>query len=347
MEDGRRIDTRIDLLKCLAIAGVMLIHTAANCFVYPIGSAAWLSGLFWGSIARGSVPVFLMCSGALLLDPGYDFSFRRFYTKNALRIVAALFFWSCVYKIYRLALTGSLTGGNLLTAGIDVMLFRHEGHLYYLHMVILVYLLLPVGRALVQNADKQLLSYAVCLWYVLGIVYPTLRPFRPFDQLSGIPAQWMMNMAYAANGYALLGYYLKKYGQINRSFYSLAAATGLIGVFAGTYALSLRTGALYTKFFDGTSVPVSLLAGGVYGIVISAARISSAKCAAFLRFGAKASFCIYLLHVMVLDLLSACFKYSGLGFFLRIPLMVLLNGLICGMAYCILRLIPVCGKYLI
>ena len=64
-------DRSIDLLKTLAIFGVLTIHTCTLGYQHPVGSFSWLSTVFWGSVVRASVPIFLMCSGALLLHPDH------------------------------------------------------------------------------------------------------------------------------------------------------------------------------------------------------------------------------------------------------------------------------------
>ena len=343
---SRVYDNRIDMLKCIAIARVVTVHTSAHGLTFPIASMNWTAGLFWGSLARGSVPIFLMCSG-LLLDPAYDFNPRRFYSKNYVRILVALLFWATVYKIYRLALAGGITSDGLVAALKDVLLFRHEGHLYYLQIVLLIYALLPILRLFVQHADKRLYIYALCLWYGLGIVYPTLKPFWPFSLLSGIPAQWMLNMTYAAIGYCLLGYYLRRYGPEKRSIYWLLIAAGFLMVFITTYAMSVRTGSLFSNFFEGMSVPVSLLSIGIYGVCINAMPIRSEKWKDRFRFGSKASFCIYLLHILIMDEMFILLENVDFNYFLLIPAAVIVNIAICCLIYVILDKIPLCRKYLI
>ena len=65
---GSRI-AAVDYAKTLAIVCVVMIHVSSEVLLgRQIGSAAWLEGLFWSSLARGAVPLFLMCSGVLFLD---------------------------------------------------------------------------------------------------------------------------------------------------------------------------------------------------------------------------------------------------------------------------------------
>ena len=65
---GRRISA-VDYAKTFAILCVVVIHVSSEVLLgRQIGSAAWLEGLFWSSLARGAVPMFLMCSGVLFMD---------------------------------------------------------------------------------------------------------------------------------------------------------------------------------------------------------------------------------------------------------------------------------------
>lgn len=202
----------IDLIKAIAIFGVVVIHTCSLGYQNPLLSANWLASVFWGCITRASVPLFFMCSGALLLNPEKSLSLKKLYTRNFPRIALALFFWALCYKAYHLIISDSLNTAALLQTVKDLLLFRHEYHLYFLHILMLVYVLLPIVRVFTCHASRTELRYALILWFCLGIVYPTLRPYWPLSLLGGIPSQWMLNMTYAAVGYGLLGFYICRYG---------------------------------------------------------------------------------------------------------------------------------------
>ena len=89
---GKERDRQIDLVKTLAIIGVIFIHTCSPGFQRPVGSVGFLTTLFYGSIVRASVPLFFMCSGALLLDPGRELTMKKLWLRNILRIVIAMLF---------------------------------------------------------------------------------------------------------------------------------------------------------------------------------------------------------------------------------------------------------------
>ena len=50
----------VDCAKSLAISFVLLIHASADVLRGgAVGSGYWLEGLFWNSLSRGAVPLFL------------------------------------------------------------------------------------------------------------------------------------------------------------------------------------------------------------------------------------------------------------------------------------------------
>lgn len=73
-------DPALDAVRALAIVLVVMTHAASPGFSFPIGSGNWWGAMAWGTLARASVPLFFMCSGALML--GRDIPLRRLYGHN-------------------------------------------------------------------------------------------------------------------------------------------------------------------------------------------------------------------------------------------------------------------------
>lgn len=336
-------DVSIDFLKALAIFGVLTIHTCTLGYSLPLGSFGWLSSIFWGSVVRASVPVFLMCSGALLLQSDRPLPLRKLYGKNILRLVAAMLVWAMAYKCYHLWIDGTLSPAGLWQSWKEVLLFRQEFHFYYLHIMLLVYVFLPVTRRFVASATQRELIYFLSVWFAVGILYPTVRPFWPFRLLGGIPAQWLMNMTYASIGYGVLGAYLRRY-PLRLSVGAGLFAAGFAAVFFATWGMSLRAGQLYTGFLEGMSVGVAVMAAGAFILGFSLRHH-------FFRFWtalSKASFCTFLVHMFLLYE----FNRHGLSVLIgpplvTIPLSVLCNLALCFCIYQILSRIPVVKKYLV
>ena len=341
-------DTSIDLIKTLAICDVLISHVAVPAFgMGPVGSVPWLTALFWACFSHASVSLFLMASGVLLLDPERPMPLRKLYGKSIPRLLIALLFWAACYKIFDLLLWGGIDRWTLEQSFKEVLLFKHEEHLYYLHIMLLVYAFLPLTRLIARQGDRKLLEYGLALWFLLGILYPTVRTFWPFTLLTGIPVQWRMNMTYASIGYTLLGWYLvKHHPRIGTGTSLLTLLAGLCVTFGGSWAQSAAVGKLETHFLEGMGVGVFLVALGSWGLC-RRARLSGPAVRA-VTYISKASFCVFLTHIFFLKLLARRGFTAQMGpAMLTVPLLsALLLGCGCGV-YALLSRIPGARRWLV
>lgn len=336
----------MDLLKTLAIFFVIIIHAAYDGYAHPVGSFPWLSTVFWGSLARPAVPLFLMVSGALMLDPGRELPLKKLWGKNILRIVVAMLVWAVVYKIWVLYQAHSLTAAALWHGIKEVLLLKHHFHLYYLQILLLVYALLPLTRFFAAHAGRRELEYALILWAVLGILYPFARSFWPVSLLTGIPVHWALTMPWAAAGYGLAGYRLRQ-KPLPRKWAILLLLVGFAGVFSGTVAMSAAQGSLSEAFYGGMSPCVMFMAFGLFSLALSADR-QPARPSRVLTAVSNSTLCVYLVHVIFLNL----FEQHGLTVnvlpcLVSIPLISLLCFGVSWVVYWILSRIPVVRRWLI
>lgn len=332
----------IDLVKSLAVFCIICIHACGNGYYQPIGSFHWVSTVFWGCLTRAGVPLFLMCSGALMLDPEKSLPLKKLYGKNLLRLILALFFWAAVYGVIRLSISKNLNPAALMQLGKDLLLFRHEQHLYFLHIMLLVYAMLPVTRSFVRTATRRQLEYSLVLWLLFGILHPSLLPYWPFRLLSGIPLQWGLNMTWAAVGYGVLGWYLWNYQPKTKRFLLLLTVLGFGSTFAGTWLLSVKKGAFDSTLLSGMSANVCLLSIGVFGLCLGT------KPGRWTEYVSKASFCIYLSHmIFILLFQKLSFPSPSMPCLYSIPLLTV-SVLACGfLLYRILRHVPFIKQWLI
>lgn len=342
-------DYGVDLIKTIAICDVLISHVCVPAFgMGAIGSAPWLWAMAWASISHVSVSLFLMASGALMLRPERPLSLKKLYGKNMARLLIALFFWAVCYKCFNFWLYGWTVDGPAVVRTVkELILFRHQNHLYYLHIMLLVYAFLPLTRLVAAHAEEKQMRYFLALWFVVGILYPTLRTLWPFTLLRGIPTQWMMNMTYASIGYTLLGRYLAQYHRAGRRWvYGLCALAGAGSGFFLSWADSAAKGELDIHFLEGMGVPMCLLAVGVYGLC-QGLRLPHWLEGA-VAYVSRASFCVFLTHIFFLKLLGRAGLTAQIGAPVwTVPLMtLLLLGCCCGV-YEILRRIPVVRDYLV
>ena len=294
---ARERDPALDVVRSLAIVLVVLTHCASTGLTSAPGTFDWWSSLVWGTLARPSVPLFLMCSGALMLSR--DITPRRIFTHNMPRILCAMFVWAFAYRLAGL-LGGGLTPAGLLDAVKRTLLLQHEFHFYYLHILLLVYAFFPVVRVFLRSASRREAEYLLALWFAAGILLPLLVNFWPFTLVWQLEGRYMMGKAYSFIGYAVLGFYLRQYGHIiKRQWYALAFAGGLAFSFGGCAVLSLRDGALSEMFLEGLSPGPMLMSLGLFGLILTRKQWPAPVAAVTGRL-ARASFCIYLAHIFFL-----------------------------------------------
>lgn len=338
-------DAALDVIRSVAIVMVVMTHVTSSALYLPVGSLDWWEALFWGCLVRSSVPLFFMCSGALMLNR--DIPLKRLYGHNLLRIVIAMLGWAFVYQLYYL-LPGGFTLAELWDAVKHVLVLDHEFHFYYLHILILVYVFVPVVRVFTRGATKREHEYLLAVWFVTGILFPVLKYVWPFSLVGSLSHWWLMPMAYSAIGYCVLGHYLCTYGRaLRRRWYVLALALGFLIVFFGSAWSSLKSGALSTVFMEGMSPGPMLMSAGIYGL-FSCVRQWSVRVKRTAGYLAKAAFCIYLVHVIFLYLLQAVgITAAAWCPLLSIPAITVLIILLSLLVYEVLRRIPVARKYLI
>lgn len=332
----------IDLIKTVAVFCIVCIHSCGNGYYCEYGSFDWMCTIFWGGWTRVGVPLFLMCSGALMLDPDKPLPMKKLYGRSMLRLLLALLFWTGVYGLYRLADAHALSWASLWELFKDLVQFRHEGHLYFIQIMLLVYALLPLTRLLVQKASRRELEYALLIWFALAIVHPTLRPYWPLRQFGDIVGQWGLNLTWASVGYGLLGWYLRRYAPGKKLHYVLLFLLGFAVTYFATWKLSADHWPLYGSLLNGNTVNVCLMSVGVYGLCLGA------KPRRWTEFFSRASFCIYLSHMLVILLFQKIpFTSQTLPCIVSIPLVALAAITCSTLLYLLLRRIPFVRRWLI
>lgn len=338
---SRRISA-VDYAKTLAIACVVMIHVSSEILLgRQVGSAAWLEGLFWSSLARGAVPLFLMCSGVLFLDRTDGLSVRHIWKRNIPHILLALLVWAAVYKLVPRFLHEKVTADALRAILLELLCGQHEGHLYFLHIMLLVYAALPITYTFAANADEKMERYALVFWIIYGVLLPTAKSFGLLHAFSGIFLQWPLTLAWGAIGCTWLGHFLVKRDPLPVHLAAAMIFTGFIICFAGTWLQSVRAGKLSTQLLEGLSPGSCCIATGFFSLCIRIGKKENKKMERIAKEFSGGAFCVYLVHLLVLRALThiglstGCFRPV-----VSVPVLALLCWAISDLAYIICKRIP-------
>ena len=300
----------LDTLRISAILGVIVIHLAATGYSQaPPGSFAWAVCLAYSILSRFAVPVFVMVSGSIYLDPDRPVTGKAMLRKAG-RILAVFLFWSLLY-----ALAGSATEPAGFS-GLCSRILQGHYHLWYLKLTAILYLSVPLLRAAGEKRQRVLTVAAFSLG-ILACLSPEM------------PAHWSY-IAYP--GYFCLGHLLRRRKPdphaarlLFGGAVSILAVSSILCVCLGRPELAYRESMPHIWLY---SAAVFLLAGSCPSRSMPAPLISC-------QFG------IYLVHPAVNFLLRQAGLYA-LTFnpLIAVPLCSLLVGSISFAAVWVIKRIP-------
>lgn len=337
-----------DLLRIVASFGVMVLHVAAqNWKVTDVHSYEWQVFNVYDSIVRWTVPVFVMISGALLLESKQGMSKVP---RRVLRIVTAFLFWSVLY-----AAVSYLQGASMEKAIKEV--FKGHYHMWFLFMIAGLYLVSPFAEKMVEQ--ERLIKYFLVLSVFFTILLP--RSISALDVIykpAGDIVKTMVNnvhfhMAMGYIGYYWVGHYLskKEMGTKTKISIYLFSILGFVGTIVLTLLVSVHKGKADSQFYGNFTFGVLLESIGVFTIFRSCfEKINMGQRAGrIIARLSKYSFGAYLVHPLILEQLKRLFGFHSLSFHPAISVPVL-SVVLFVLSYAVsgaLNHIPGISKYIV
>lgn len=379
----------LDWVRVIACFMVMTVHCTEPFYLGGEGSLLltrtdmlWAS--FFDSFVRACVPLFIIMSSYLQFPLKYGTA--EFFRRRAVRVLVPFLLWTIVY---------ALVYGRPVENFKDLIFnFNYAaGHLWYVYMLIGIYLLMPLLSPWAEKVGKKELRFYLGLWLFTTLI-PLIRdwaagvPPTVIYGPSGLPRQALYPLWGEASwnaygtfyyfsgfiGYLLLGLYFRKFvGELSWKKTLLTAvpcfAAGFAISFYGFIRRALATG--------GGQFPVEGLVekavwwettwcNDTFGVALMAITwiLLLRKITADSRFYrriilpvSRASYGMYLCHLLVLGLISAAFRsWLGTGAagclgLWTTPVEILLSAVcsfVCVSVIAILlQRIPKIGKYII
>ena len=337
----------LDLLRVLAMVGVVGIHVSAHSFAdVPLDSSAWRAMNLWDGLVRWSVPMFAMVSGAVFLDPERRITAQAIYQKYLPRIILAFALWSALYAA--IDCHGSVRV-------FVTQLLRGHYHLWFLYMLAGVYLIVPILRRITR--EKRLTWYFLALSAVFTFGVPDLVLLaqladRAWDLglapiVTDVQQYTMFFLTLGFVPYFVLGYALHA-RRLTKRETCLLCALGVLGFVLAPLLnawYSRMNNAPLVEFFAYNKFCVLFQTAGVFAAAKAlAGRLRPAAQQWVIRLAA-CSFGVYLAHPLLLDLLvPPAILTCGRWAYLTIPAVVLLAALGALVISVLLRRIPWLGK---
>jgi surface polysaccharide O-acyltransferase-like enzyme len=245
--------------RIIAIFAVVFLHSAAGVVVNaPIGSNSWWIGNIYDSLVRWCIPVFVMISGALLLDPNKKEDLKTFYLKRLSRIFVPILFWSAFFLFWA-SLKGAIKGEPLgvLNLAKSLMSGKPHYHMWFLYMIVFLYLFTPFFRKVILNSSR--FEIAILIFFSLFI-----SALNTLAVIFGIAeSNLFINWFLIYIPYFLLGYFIRV-GDNNYSksilwtVFSLSVFLTALGCYYVARNNGLDAGLYFYSHLSITVIPMSV-----------------------------------------------------------------------------------------
>ena len=339
----------LDALRVIAICAIVLLHVAGSYwYVLDVDTSAWQAMNLYDCATRWGVPVFVMISGTLFLDPARPQPIRKLWTKNIPHIVVLILFWGIIYALLY-HMPQAVTPGKLL-GFLKYWVFGPQ-HFWFLFMLIGLYVLVPVLRCI--TANDTALKYFLVLGLVLNLVAPALLSGERLPVIQELLDMFMIRMPLGYVFYFALGYFLasRTVPRVWRIILYIAGALSLAAaVFASSW-VSLVAGAPDNALIAST-YPYMLASAAVFVAVrqffAKRTHDESRASSRALRELSACTLGVYAIHIIVLRaLMSAGLSAVAFEPFLAVPLLALATIVISFAFAWLLRRIPFIGRYFV
>lgn len=329
--------TEIDILKALAIIGVILIHVTSNSFApYPQKSVAWYGFILLDQIMRFSVPLFVALSGYTLAisDQRRHLNPKDFYLRRAFRIIPYYLAATAIIYLYLHFIPPWSQVQNPYPLWQIIFLGRADYHLYFIPMIFQLYLAFPFIIKIFNKWPKTILAGAAI---VQTMVFATTTPLA--QKLITLPFPWGDQQQYLFSlswiFYFVLGISLAKntaFQTKNDKLLKFAALTLIVTGFSLTIFESFRTLNLSENLIEATRftrLPIILYAtGAILASVLFAKNLLKLPTSIVEILGkiGLMSFSIYLIHTIAIRMVILNIDvYPIQSFFLFATISILLS----------------------
>lgn len=302
------------LVRIIAIMGVVALHVT-DALINP---ANYFGGLSWwfanviNSFGRTAVPLFIMLSGFLILNPQKHYSQKQIFEKAIFRIGIPLIFWSIFYFLWRQRWWAEIISpGYVLEKVLSGRLF----HLYFLVIIIGLYIITPPLKDLLNKSSKTQKRKMVIAGLLFAFTATAITYIFPLAQsLINVFTLFTLSI-----GYYLTGDYLRKINLSTKQAGFLLLSTLFLVFF--TAFLNYQNRIFYSRgislfwtsgsgqyFWEYASPNVILMSLALFTLLINTDKflqiIKTKLIVKMIKYFSATAFGIYIIHPFIIDLLD-------------------------------------------
>ena len=244
-------------------------------------------------ILRVAVPIFIMISGALILNKDKEITWNKI-KKNTIRMILILATFGFSFALIESVMNNGLNISAITEAGRNLIEEKTWGHMWYIYMLIGLYILTPLLKAYTDKTSKQDYSNLINILTVAIIIIPSVNWLTK----SHITTFYLKNQITLYVYYYLLGQYIMRYTP-KKKYAIIGLALAIITL--------LLCGLLTDHHLTGNkygSLPIAILAISIFSL----SKEKKWKSNKLVSTIAKQSLGIYILHMFFIHFAEIVLK---------------------------------------
>lgn len=338
----------LDILRVAATCAVVILHTVSgikdttDMNLYPKEYRVFLAVM---DLVTWSVPVFIMISGYLFLNPARSLTWKQMLQKYCRRILLALVVFGVPYAcLEQIFLERTFRADMLGRAVLMVLQGKSWSHLWYLYLILFLYLMTPAIRWVLQRIPTAFVYVVMAAVFLGSAVFTYVNKYTNSYMLVCLPDSSIYLFYY------LCGYLVAAEAAKKKRTFSLPGWCCPAGILILTLGMicqrMLTTRQIQMAYDYPFTVALSVL------IFIWAAqrgwKLSDQAAAVWKQLGAI-SFAVYLIHPIFINICYKALHITPLDYplFLSLPVFALSILLLAGGCAWLLGKIPVLRRYVL
>lgn len=298
-----------DILRVVAMVMVITIHVS-NVYSRSFGiisNKSFFVSLIFNTFSRVSVPIFLMISGALLLNR--EFNLKK-YLKRLFKFIILIVVWDIIYLVWEYLYLG-VTYNNLY----KLIFEPYRAHLWFLYTILILYAIQPILRKILLKSNNIIKVLLLVIWIL----------FSTGSMISHTLAQYFTLFSYI--GFFVLGKYLYDYVKSkDLRKYNILLIITMIICFTISIILNYKSSIKYNMFYNlyfAYRTPFIIISSFVfYTLIISNYRKDDLN--KLIMKLSDLSFGVYLIHGIFLDITVKKFLYPSINSLIGIPIFTII-----------------------
>lgn len=333
----------LDLLRIIATCAVVMLHTitgikdTTDMSPYPTQFKVFLIIM---DLTTWCVPIFIMISGFLFLNPDKKLSYGQIICKYCRRILLALLIFGVPYSCLELIIAEHSFRPGMIVEGF-VMVCRGQSwsHMWYLYLVLFLYIITPPLKWILAHIPTRTIYVLLAFIFVFGSIFPFVKKWFELENMIALPDEAIYIFYY------LYGYLFSVTEQKSSSSIKIPCVlTLLLVTVMAAIRLTVKDSVQLPYNYPFT-VPFSLL---IFYIAMKTENLWKKHSFTLSKLGALC-FTIYLIHPVFINIVYKLLHISLLDYPLAFSVPIVFAGvLILSIPTALLiRKLPLMKKYVL